>query len=431
MIDRLILSRFRGVKRGVLQDLGTINFLVGPNNSGKTAILEALYWLSMSGRPCRLYGEDLPQEGLVAYIPIKTDLLGFAPCPRIWTRHGKPASWAEPPGTVLDDGTLAYRIPHLDKKQDPLKEFRLIPPPSEEIIDQERFELEVPKTISLFVLENPKGIDDVLKHYLPDIYPDTFSFTEELGEHFAFTWFPDFIYEAKSLGTWGVEGQPAAPECALFFDFHTTGGHFTPAFYWTIRNVPDWRDQLRRAFDSVFHLGNFTVNIEPHLTWKEKMQGVIEPKGKRPIPIDDFGDGARHAFKVLAALIALVDKCQEGREGIFLWEDPELFMHPKSLWQLLDQVMHLIQNKPIQLFISTQSLEVIASFVRIAKEKPPLQDISRLFRLDLREGELITARSTYPKLEGWLESGLDPRFWNQRDALFEYQIDENELENIE
>lgn len=64
MIERLILSRFRGIHKGVLKDMRKINLLVGPNNSGKTTILEALYWLSISDKRCRLRADTLPVEGL-------------------------------------------------------------------------------------------------------------------------------------------------------------------------------------------------------------------------------------------------------------------------------------------------------------------------------------------------------------------------------
>ena len=41
-LDRLTIRRFRGLQTLTLDDLGRVNLLVGPNNSGKTSILEAV-----------------------------------------------------------------------------------------------------------------------------------------------------------------------------------------------------------------------------------------------------------------------------------------------------------------------------------------------------------------------------------------------------
>ncbi len=62
MIKRLVVHRFRGIREGVLDDLGKINLLIGPNNSGKTAILEMLYLGGTSGRPVQLILDDVPAE---------------------------------------------------------------------------------------------------------------------------------------------------------------------------------------------------------------------------------------------------------------------------------------------------------------------------------------------------------------------------------
>jgi AAA ATPase domain len=41
-IDRLSIERFRGLKDLTLDQLGRLNLLVGPNNSGKTSVIEAI-----------------------------------------------------------------------------------------------------------------------------------------------------------------------------------------------------------------------------------------------------------------------------------------------------------------------------------------------------------------------------------------------------
>lgn len=413
MIEKLILSRFRGFKKGVLKDIGKINLFVGPNNSGKTTILEALYWLAVCGRGCGMAPSDLTDEdGLPvrfdAFVPTKKDLLGFSPCPRIWKRHGKSGLWYKPPGSVSDDGIANYRIPHLNKDE-PFKGFRLIPPQSEEIVDQERFEEEMPKTIGLFVLENPKGLDNILKHHLPDLYPDKFSSDEQMSKRFAFMWFPDFIHWEKGLGAWGIEGNTADSDRVLFFDFHATHRYFTKDFWRAIRDVDGWRGELTQAVGNVFNIDEFTAAIEPHPTLENVMNGAIEIKGKGTIPIDDFGDGTRHAFKVLAGLIVLADRCKDGKEGIFLWEDPELFMHPKSLRRLLKQVVEIIKDKPIQVFISTQNLYVMAYVAEMMETGICLEDDIRTYTLDLSNGVLDAKKFWGGALNDWLRSGFDPR----------------------
>lgn len=41
-LDRVTIRRFRGIQDLTLEDLGRVNLLLGPNNSGKTSILEAI-----------------------------------------------------------------------------------------------------------------------------------------------------------------------------------------------------------------------------------------------------------------------------------------------------------------------------------------------------------------------------------------------------
>ena len=42
IFDSLLISKFRGIQNLELSDLGQVNILVGPNNSGKTSVVEAV-----------------------------------------------------------------------------------------------------------------------------------------------------------------------------------------------------------------------------------------------------------------------------------------------------------------------------------------------------------------------------------------------------
>ena len=90
------------------------------------------------------------------------------------------------------------------------------------------------------------------------------------------------------------------------------------------------------------------------------MQGWISPADSLALPIDAWGDGARTAFKLLAPLIALANRVTPEPPGIVLWEEPELFQNPKTLHKLLREVVEIVRGKPIQLFMVSHSLEVVA-----------------------------------------------------------------------
>ena len=49
MIEKIVINNFKGIKQGILKNFGKFNVIVGPNNSGKTTILELLSLSTLSG----------------------------------------------------------------------------------------------------------------------------------------------------------------------------------------------------------------------------------------------------------------------------------------------------------------------------------------------------------------------------------------------
>ncbi len=78
MLSSIHIDGYRGLKDFQMSGLGRINLLVGPNNSGKTSVLEAIYLLSSMGDPAALWqllwrrGERLPPTmAAVADVPFR------------------------------------------------------------------------------------------------------------------------------------------------------------------------------------------------------------------------------------------------------------------------------------------------------------------------------------------------------------------------
>jgi predicted GTPase len=86
MIESIKLRDFRGIKTGSIEGFRKINLLVGPNNSGKSAVLEAIYMACANSRKASLTIEEYGSTYFVAAIA-ETDLLGDHPMHRVLAKH--------------------------------------------------------------------------------------------------------------------------------------------------------------------------------------------------------------------------------------------------------------------------------------------------------------------------------------------------------
>lgn len=408
MIKRLVVHRFRGIRQGVLDDLGKINLLIGPNNSGKTAILEMLYLAGVAGRECEVLIPDVEPSAWKATTLNRRDFLYQEPMPRLRTRHGEPKVLESPYMVLTDEYTLSIELPF--PKEHPLKKFTLAAPP-EEGGKKPVFGKRDTARISLFRL-SPNEVN-VPEPLIP-------SYFGELGitlenTYWVYLWEEPWVYRTEKrephdyFAVWALEGEISAADHVLFFDFHTAEALFEQGFAsYAYKKVINWENYIAECLGNVFpDLQGTRVNLKPYKG--TKWTGFIESPKQPPISIDHFGDGARHAFKVLASLIALREQVSEEKPGLFLWEDPELFMHPATLGRLLEQVIELTKDIPVQLLITTQSLEVLAWFVKMVEDNHPLTDEFRVYRLALENGDLKTESFIGKGIASWFRLFGDPR----------------------
>lgn len=453
MLEKLVIHRFRGIGAGVLEDFNQINLLIGPNNSGKSAVLEMLYLAGVNGRACNFLSENLRSGDLYrqsgkraattaeapAYIaesndaaplpitgavPLAADFLGYTPWSRLWQRHGQPPQWPANDGRLTESNSLLYHVRQLPEKH-PLRLFRLVPPETEEVSSYGGFSANDIQTVASFTLLAGDDFPPALLT-LPADAPLKWSQTR-----LTYTWHPLFIHRRQkneaTIAAWGLQGHFPDPEAVLLFDFHTAHDHLTPAFRnWGWHNVPDWYEKIADSLGRVFpDLQGCSVEIAPVGDAPgAAYTGYIRRPGQTPLPVDSYGDGTRHAFKLLTALITLCQKATPDKPALFLWEDPEMFLHPAALQTLLAEVVRLISGQPVQLFMTTHSNELIAGFVQLARQGELAKDALRAFRLGIENGHLASARYHTNNLLSWLQNGMDPRFWGLVTTVLQYRLEE-------
>jgi AAA15 family ATPase/GTPase len=130
---------------------------------------------------------------------------------------------------------------------------------------------------------------------------------------------------------------------------------------------------------------------------------------KNLLKMESLGDGAIKAF--IYSCYLLDEQQKKFSKSIFLIDEIENGLHytaQKKLWDWLFEIAKKEENKNIQIFVTTHSIDTVRAFTQVAKEKNE-KDI-RLFRLEKYDDEIIETKYNYEDLETAVEEmNLDPR----------------------
>lgn len=425
MIESIQIRDFRGIQQGQIKGLRQLNLLVGPNNSGKSTLMEALYLAGTVGRSANLqarYEESISYDVTTAMV----DLTGNHPQTRIWERHNHPGKQAAL--GRWSGGILYYTL------RDPQIAFTNF-----DLATADNFAQGEEQTTALFAIDSkpPQKGGNAEKDKPEDTEvkdPHALLAQHLLGSdvdpfqnaRLLFLWHPEFTHYLKGSAAWLVRGQMPSPAATFLFDAAAVQNHIPLTFYERMfGTIPGWTQQIGRHFGRIFNLTTpFTVQFLPAGANRQQMQGWIAPEDKPAIPIDAFGDGSRAAFKLITFLTALIAKATPDAPGLLLWEEPESFQHPKTLVRLLRTVAQMIRGKPVQIFMATHDLELLAYLAMLLQDAEIDPQDALVFRLDLQDGRLKSSWFDNDILLGWLKEGLDPRDWGDFMPLRQFRVRE-------
>lgn len=397
MIESIQIKNFRGIREGQIEGVRKFNLLVGPNNSGKSAVMEAVYLASAMGKS---QVADVGANRINVQTEEK-DFLGRRPMERVRLRHSYLSRQFG--RLILNHSMQELRgSATIFVKQSGTKAL----PSTIQITGgiQEGDEIH----IGAFCVDIDSEEGNRIK-FAKSLFGENSNVTT--GDRVIFCWNPDLTYQQIGTAVWFLKGKIAAAQQTLFFDLSNTLDHLPTEFFRRmIVTIPGWTQKIAEHFKRVFGIQkSFNVQFLPADQEQEWMQGWIAPADQIALTIDSYGDGARSAFKVLTPLLALRELVTEDAPGLFLWEEPELFQNPQTLTRLLAEVADLLKDKPIQVFIATHSLEVVANFVRLIREGHIAPNEMAAIRLNLNEGNLASSIFDHEEIQQWTEMDLDLR----------------------
>jgi AAA15 family ATPase/GTPase len=328
MLKSLYIRNFRGIKEAEIEELIDVNIFIGRNGVGKSSILEAIYLASSWAEPM----DPIREEVLKAnYIITRRSGRGD------WDTYRDVIWYAK---DVKKDIEIILRF--ASSKELRLKTFyettKLRSPvwfeASKEILSEISGSKETLK-ILYYTLDANVLWDPEIKGYSTSVSPNVVR--EKVFERFR--------EEIEFLRN------------TIFLDNKIS-----------VKDVEEriWRKILDNRLDKVITnlvKEEYEPNVE-NIIFKPTKLGkyaLALALPKTTIEIDALGDGIRNAIFYASALSL-------AENTIALIEDPEVHQHPGGMATLMRFILRTSKERRLQLFITTQSIELINIVRRICED---------------------------------------------------------------
>jgi len=366
MLRTFGIRRFRGINEGRLEDLGSINLLVGKNNSGKSSILEALLLASTIAKRHDLLGRDVYNHILHRRVT-----RGAAHTASLWYNYAT----EEPIEFQISLESGAQVVMNLKPylrwiiTYPPVRGFAFEDTYIKRHLDQANYEVELPRY----------GF----------IAKDNF---DELLEALKST--PRLLIDVEALGPIKMLLDHLANvvliDAGLVKEFTRIEQAIWPIL---IRGRLD--KQVAKLISDAYEVDveGFTYSQEGG---EYSLMALFKDKSVR---VDEMGDGFRFGFAIVA--LALL-----GKFSTIMLEEPENHQHPRALLRLAQLLTSLTKRNQTQLFITTHSAEVVKAFTSSVEGS---SHILNVYHLNLSDGLLKARRLESLDISVLQDLGFDIR----------------------
>lgn len=342
LLNNLEVRSFRGFRHLKIERLGRVNLIVGKNNVGKSALLEALRLYASKGSPTvilellgvydenRRLNRSIPEERLVA---LKYLFYGRR------------------------DVTL------------PLESIQIGP------LDSEA------EMLTIKVGWHRLEIDERGEKILRPLEPEEYDTADKLSPYLDM-WVGGGNYTRYSLD-WISSAPPFRQ------DYKQTLGVFRGADGLGKREIGRLWDSIALthleqevlAALRIIAPGVKRLNlVEDSASPRERVPIVKVQDTEEPIPLSNLGDGMQRMLGIALALV-------NAKDGLLLVDEIENGLHYSvlpSLWQIIFQ---LAQRLNIQVFATSHSKDCIQAFQQVANADKQTEGM--LIRLENKKGEIV------------------------------------------
>jgi predicted ATP-dependent endonuclease of OLD family len=346
MLQKLEISNFRGIRKGSLE-LSPLTILLGPNNSGKSAILEALflipnplrsvpYVLRMEGEPNQRSSYNRALDA-VSFLHESLEYRGYAFLPFNYTAKSSEISCLE------DDRKYRLRF----------------------LMEGDHIFLSTNAEIENTQMRKFNGVD-------APVFGSFYSSWGNIDARYERPWMKNTLLVSSDLTRLGFA--------------------YLKSNWTKIANSRVLKTVARNSASlSADKYIDFT--LEPFLGQKLELQAYFK-NGKR-IRLGDIGEGIKN-YIVIRMLY------ETTAPDTLLWDDIESHLNPRILLHLANWFGDLIEKKK-QVVISTHSLEAAKIMAGINEEE------SSIYMTSLDNNRLRTKRLTVNDLENLEKFGIDAR----------------------
>jgi len=335
----LQIAQFRGIQELKLEDFGRINLFVGPNNSGKTSVLDAL---SLFCRPLDINNwreAAWRREVKSARTPLTEPFKWLFP-QFVESNHPRPHSiW------IYGQGQYAGR--RVMAEYNEFKEFG-----QEEMI-----------------LRETRSDEDIQEKAETGLAIEVLAdFAQEIMGHFDETNLGQHRIEFKVVDNRRNVYPTKVEEPALGLALISPHTHRTTqdtSWYFSEAIKRERNDQnLRKAFVEVMQrIDPGVLDLDLVETGQTTSTIMVKHRLTGRTPIAAFGDGLRRALLIAATIPAVPN-------GVLLIDELESALHVSVLESVLQVLKWAAEQYNVQVFATTHSLEAVDGVIRAFKETP-------------------------------------------------------------